>query len=87
MYSESRVDMDACTENIGNRFELVHVASLRVRELRKGAVRKVSDNNSAAVTALKEIEAGHVTRDYLKRIKTDDNKGIRSKSRENFKNY
>ena len=87
MYSESRVDVDVCTKNIGNRFELVHVAALRVRELRRGAARKVSDYNSAAVTALKEIEAGHVKRDYLKRIKTDDNKGLRSKNRENFKNY
>ena len=84
MYSSSMVDTDACAENIGNRFQLVLVAATRTRELSRGALKKVKDHNSAPVTALKEIEAGHITKDYLKRITTNDNKRLRPKGRKDF---
>lgn len=70
MFSSSMVDTDKCTTNIGNRFDLVLVASYRTRELRRGAIKRVPDTNSATVTALKEIEAGAIKRDYLKRLIT-----------------
>ena len=70
IFSPSMVDTDVCTKNIGNRFDMVLVASYRTRELRRGAVKKISDTNSATVTALKEIEAGAIKRDYLKRLTT-----------------
>lgn len=55
---------------IGNRYEMVIVASLRVRELRRGAKTLLSPvpKNGFIVTALKEIEAGLVGRDYLKKV-------------------
>jgi len=69
-FASSMTDIDRCAANIGNRFDMVLVASLRTRELRMGALKKIQDHNSLTVTALKEIEAGAVTRDHLKRLIT-----------------
>lgn len=68
-YSPQNIDTDKCVENIGNRFDLVLVASVRARELRRGYAKHVHGTNSINITALKEIEAGHVGRDYLKRVR------------------
>lgn len=68
-YSEHTLDTDLCVENVGNRFDLILIASARARELRRGHRKMVSTNNSVPVTALREIEEGHVGRDYLKRIR------------------
>lgn len=65
----SSLDMDKCTEQVGNRFNLVLLASLRAKELRKGFRPLIDIKNSAPVVALKEIEEGLVTAEYLKRIK------------------
>jgi DNA-directed RNA polymerase subunit omega len=54
---------------VGNRFDLVLIASQRVRELKRGAMPKVASKNGAVVTALREIEQGFIGRDYLKRIR------------------
>lgn len=62
------VDTNKCVENIGNRFDMVLVASKRVRELSRGHRKHVETDNGFAVTALREIEAGHITREYLKKI-------------------
>lgn len=67
-YSPQNIDTDKCVKNIGNRFDLILVASARVRELRRGYVKKVSGHNSNTITALKEIEAGLITRDYIKKV-------------------
>jgi DNA-directed RNA polymerase omega subunit len=51
---------------IGNRYDLVLVGARRMRELGRGAMPKVeARGHGACVTALMEIEAGFVTRDYL----------------------
>ena len=68
-FSPQNIDTDKCVEQIGNRFDLVLVASARVRELRRGHAKQVSGQNSPTITALKEIEAGHIGRDYLKRVR------------------
>lgn len=65
----NQIDYDKCTENIGNRFNMVLVASLRARELKRGYAKNVNTPNGNVVTALQEIQAGHVGADYLKRIK------------------
>ena len=69
IYSPQNIDTDKCVENIGNRFDLVLVASARARELRRGYAKNVRGNNSINITALQEIEAGHIGRDYLKRVR------------------
>ena len=68
-FSPQNIDTDQCVEMIGNRFDLVLIAAARVRELRRGHAKQVSGTNSPTITALQEIEAGFIGRDYLKRIR------------------
>ena len=52
---------------IGNRYDLILVASRRVRELSRGHAAKINPRYGNLVTAQLEIEQGLVKRDYLKR--------------------
>jgi DNA-directed RNA polymerase subunit K/omega len=63
------LDMTKCAANIGSRFDLILVASLRVRELKRGFPKKVNTPNGPIVSALQEIEAGHIGRDYLRKVR------------------
>ena len=65
----ARITSEKAAEAVENRFDLVLIASQRVRELKRGAMPKVAKKNGAVVTALREIEEGFIGRDYLKRIK------------------
>ena len=67
-YSQQSVDFDKCIKNIGNKFNLVLIAAYRAREINKGHTKKTLGNYSTTITALKEIEEGHVGIDYLKKI-------------------
>lgn len=59
----ARITVEDCLQHARNRFELVHVASRRVRQLLKGA-RPLVDNtfsqNRTLVVALREVAAGIV---------------------------
>lgn len=61
----ARITVEDCLKNVDNRFELVHLASRRVRQLMKGA-RPLVDNtfsqNRMIVVSLREIAAGYVKR-------------------------
>lgn len=57
----------AAVEAVGNRYDLVLIASRRVRELRRGDAAKISPRYGNLVTAQLEIEQGLIGRDYLKR--------------------
>ena len=50
---------------LGNRYDLVLVASQRVRELRRGHAPKIVTKYGAMVTAILEIEEGLVGNEYL----------------------
>jgi DNA-directed RNA polymerase omega subunit len=63
------IDYQKCSDNIGNRFDMVLVATIRARELKRGHVKNVSTPNGNIVTALQEIQAGHIGPEYLKRIR------------------
>ena len=56
---------EAAVAAIGNRYDLVLVASRRMRELGRGDMPKIVTRNGHAVTAMLEIEQGHVGLDYL----------------------
>lgn len=56
---------EAAVAAIGNRYQLVLVGARRMRELGRGDLPKIASKHSPAVTAMLEIEAGQVTRDYL----------------------
>ena len=56
----ARITVEDCLEKVENRFELVHLAIKRVKELKKNAPPLVECDNKEVVTALREIAAGKV---------------------------
>ena len=56
----ARVTVEDCLEHVENRYELVHLTSKRVKQLRDGDVSQVRSRNKEIVTALREIAAGKV---------------------------
>jgi DNA-directed RNA polymerase omega subunit len=56
---------EAAVAAIGNRYDLVLVGARRMRELGRGDAKLINTHHGHAVTAMLEIEAGKVTRDYL----------------------
>jgi len=66
----AKISSEKAAEMIGNRFDLVLVASQRARELSNGSMPKTSDpGHSTTVTALREIEEGKYTKeDYLAKL-------------------
>ena len=65
----SRISSEEAVNKVGNRFDLVLIASQRARELRKGIKPKINTTYGPCLAALQEIEEGLIGRDYLKRIK------------------
>jgi DNA-directed RNA polymerase subunit omega len=64
----ARVTSQLAAEMIGSKYDLVLIASVRARELKRGAAPKVICDNGPAVTALREIEAGLIGREYLRKV-------------------
>lgn len=59
----ARITVEDCLEKIPNRFELIHVASKRVKQMAKGSRALIAQpHNKAAVLALREIAAGFVSK-------------------------
>lgn len=56
---------EAAVAAIGNRYQLVLVGARRMRELGRGDRPKIATRHSHSVTAMLEIEQGHVGIDYL----------------------
>ncbi len=63
----AKISSEEAVAAIGNRFDLVLVASQRTRELRHGSKQKVEGKDASfTVTALREIEQGLYNKtDYL----------------------
>ena len=62
----ARITSEEATLAVGNKYDLVLIASRRVRELRSGYATEIADpHRNEIVTALREIEQGRVGRDYL----------------------
>ena len=57
----ARITIEDCLEKVENRYELVHLTTKRVKQLRAGADRLIRSKNKDVVTALREIAAGKVT--------------------------
>ncbi|MGD9210581.1 MAG: DNA-directed RNA polymerase subunit omega [Desulfobacteraceae bacterium] len=57
----ARITVEDCLKKVENRFQLVHMAARRVRQIREGAEYLVSSpKNEDIVVALREIAAGKV---------------------------
>ncbi|KPN70816.1 MULTISPECIES: DNA-directed RNA polymerase subunit omega [Neisseria] len=67
----ARITVEDCISKIPNHFDLTLAAARRARQLENGTAPLVEDirNNKATVTALREIAAGQITADILKRNK------------------
>ena len=68
----ARITSEDAARAVGNKYDLVLIAARRVRELKRGWLPKVQCKNDLPVTALREIEAGLVGRDYLLKPRTLD---------------
>jgi len=64
----ARVTVEDCLKKVRSRFELVHLAMERVKQLRKGAQPLVKCKNKEIVVALREIAAGKVTFDNIEKL-------------------
>jgi DNA-directed RNA polymerase subunit omega len=57
----ARITIEDCLEKVPSRFQLVHMAAKRVRQIREGSEYLVSSpKNEDIVVALREIAAGKV---------------------------
>ena len=57
----ARITVEDCLRKVKNRFQLVHMAAKRVRQIREGSDYLVSSpKNEDSVIALREIAAGKV---------------------------
>jgi DNA-directed RNA polymerase subunit omega len=61
----ARITIEDCIEKVPNRFHLVQMASIRTKQIKKGAKTLVqADDNKEVVIALREIAAGYIHPDY-----------------------
>ncbi len=61
----ARITVEDCIEKVPNRFHLVQMASIRTKQLKKGARALVqSEENKEVVVALREIAAGFIQPDF-----------------------
>jgi DNA-directed RNA polymerase subunit omega len=68
----ARITIEDCLEKVENRYELVHLATKRVKQLREGADHLVKSKNKDVVTALREIAAGKVTHAQISEYDSDE---------------
>ena len=63
----ARITSEQAVQAVGNRYDLVLIASRRTRELTRGWRPKLQSRNGPAVTAIREIQAGLIDRSYLQK--------------------
>ncbi len=60
----ARITIEDCTKREGNRFRLVLMASIRAKQLMRGARPLVkAEENKSIVVALREVAAGYVQKE------------------------
>ena len=64
----ARITVEDCLQKIPNRFQLVLAATYRARMLSQGHAPKIESKNKPDVTALREIAAGVVGVEMLRRV-------------------
>ncbi|MDB5988628.1 MAG: DNA-directed polymerase subunit omega [Herbaspirillum sp.] len=65
----ARITIEDCIKKIPNRFQLTLCATYRARQLLQGHTKKVdAANDKATVTALREIAAGKIGVEMLKKV-------------------
>lgn len=64
----ARITVEDCLQKIPNRFQLVLAATYRARMLKQGHTPKIESKNKEGVTALREIAAGKVGIEMLRKV-------------------
>ena len=64
----ARITVEDCLEQIPNRFQLVLAATYRARMLSQGHTPKIESKNKPSVTALREIAAGEIGVEMLRKV-------------------
>ena len=64
----ARITVEDCLTQIPNRFQLVLAASYRARMVSQGHTAKVESKKKPGVTALREIAAGKIGIEMLKKV-------------------
>jgi DNA-directed RNA polymerase subunit omega len=66
---DARFTSEKAEKMIGNKFDMVLIATRRARELSRGDASLVPKNNDKpAVIAIREIEEGKIGIEYLKKV-------------------
>lgn len=68
----ARVTIEDCLAKVENRYELVHLTTKRVKQLKEGAEPQVKSKNKDVVTALREIAAGKVVHATISEYDSDE---------------
>ncbi len=68
----ARITIEDCLEKVENRYELVHLTTKRVKQLREGAELQVKSKNKDIVSALREIAAGKVKHAPISEYDSDE---------------
>ena len=65
-----QLDTDLCVSKIGNRFDLVLVAAVRARELKRQHHESLTrpEAVNSTVSALLEVQEGKIGREYLRKV-------------------
>ena len=64
------IDTDKCVKQVENRYDLVLIAAVRAREIRRrnaGSMKR--EHVHSNITALLDVQSGKVNRDYLKKVR------------------
>lgn len=64
----ARITVEDCLQHIPNRFQLVLAATYRARMLHQGHAPKIETTDKSNITALREIAAGKVGLEMLKKV-------------------
>lgn len=68
----ARITIEDCLEKVENRYELVHLAVKRVKQLKDGGERLVRSKNKDIVTSLREIAASKVKHSPIAEYEDDE---------------
>lgn len=68
----ARITIEDCLEKVENRYELVHLAVKRVKQLKDGGERLVRSKNKDIVTSLREIAAAKVKHSPIAEYEDDE---------------
>ncbi len=64
----ARITVEDCLKHIPNRFQLTLAAAYRARQLTQGHAPKIDTKDKPSVAALREIAAGRVGIEMLRKV-------------------